>query len=315
MSGSRPSSAPNLGDYKEEDFHPFPDDWKAPNGTIPLSEAIAQLNKYKEFACGVGDWVNDSDTLDEKSKTADEEVTGDDNRKESAADMGGGGCEGWDGAAEHGTYSSSSGLSDDSDPNRTFTTGRRLGIHTLNSLFGEKPTAIDDEKDGNREKIDEVGVLDNDREDELDGEDRNEVVNGASPDHNPPESFSESHSEIGDIDEDPSFSSLVSRGELEYRLNQERVISSPNSESGIEADEEEFTAKSGTMVKEDEVEVMGKGGLDISASSGTVIDSDDEVVDKKTARAVFREFLDTKFDAGFNRAWDRVKKRKAESIN
>jgi hypothetical protein len=30
---------------------------------------------------------------------------------------------------------------------------------------------------------------------------------------------------------------------------------------------------------------------------------------------VLREFLETEFDAGFNRAWDRVKKRKADSIN
>ena len=46
-----------------------------------------------------------------------------------------------------------------------------------------------------------------------------------------------------------------------------------------------------------------------------MVGSDDEVVDKETARAVLREFLETEFDAGFKRAWDRVKKRKAESIN
>jgi hypothetical protein len=314
MSGFRPSSAPNPGDYREEEFHSFPDNWEAISGTVPLSEVIAQLNKYKGFTCGVGQ-VNDSDALDEKSRTADEEVTGGDIHKESAVKMRGGGFEGLHGAGEHSTYSSSSGLSDSSDPDRTFTTGRRLGFHALNSLLGERPISTDDEEYGTDEELDEGGVLDSDREDELGGEDRNEVDNGASPDYNPPESFSESHSESGDIDGDPSFSSLVTRGELEYQLNQERATSSSGSESGIVADEEEFEAESATIVGDNEVENTGREGLDISTLSETLIGSDDEVVDKDTARAVFREFLETEFDAGFKRAWDRVKKRKTESIN
>lgn len=314
MSGSRPSSAPNLGDYKEEEFHPFPDNWKAISGSVPLSEVIAQLNKYKRFTCTVGQ-VNDSDTLDEKSRIGDEEATGGHIHKESVAKMRGGGFEGWDGAREHSTYSSSSGLSDSSEPDRTFSTGRRLGIHALNSLLGGRPIATDDEEDGTDEELDEGGVLDSDREDELDGEDRNEVENGASPDYNPPESFSESHSESSGIDEDPSFSSLVARGELEYHLNQERVTSSPGSESGIVADEGEFTAESGTTVGDDEIKDTGRRRLDSSVLAATMIHSHDEVVDKETARAVLREFLETEFDAGFRRAWGRVKKGKAESIN
>src|ERR1700679_2153694 len=115
MSGSRPSSAPNLGDYREEEFHPFPDDWEAINGAVTLSEVIARLNKYKGFTSGVG-WVNDSDTLDEKSKTADLELAGGDTHKESVANMREGGFEGWDGAGKHSTYSSSAGLSDSFDP-------------------------------------------------------------------------------------------------------------------------------------------------------------------------------------------------------
>jgi hypothetical protein len=314
MSGSRPSAALNLGDYREEEFHPFPDDWEAISGTVPLSEVIAQLNKYKGFTCRVGQ-VNDSDPLDEKSRIADEEATGGYIHKESVAKMRGGGFEGWDGTGEHSSYSSSSGLSDSSDPDRTFTTGRRLGIHALNSLLGERPIATDDEGDGNDEELDEGGVLDSGREDELDGEDRNEVENGASPDYDPSTSFSESHSESGHIDGDPSFSSLVTRGELEYHLNRERVTSSSGSESGIVADEVEFEAESGTIVDDNEVEDVGRGGLDISTLFGTMIGSDDELVDKETARAVLREFLETEFDAGFKRAWDRVKKRMSESIN
>lgn len=314
MSGFRPSSAPNPGDYREEEFHSFPDNWEAISGTVPLSEVIAQLNKYKGFTCGVGQ-VNDSDALDEKSRTADEEVTGGDIHKESAVKMRGGRFERLHGAGEHSTYSSSSGLSDSSDPDRTFTTGRRLGFHALNSLLGERPTATDDEKDGTNEEFDEGGVLDSDREDALGGEGRNEEDNGASPDYNPPESFSESHSESGDIDGDPSFSSLVTRGELEYQLNQERATSSSGSESGIMADEEEFEAESGTIVGDNEVEDTSRGGLDISTLPGALIGSDDEVVDKETARAVLREFLETEFDAGFKRAWERVKRGKTESIN
>jgi hypothetical protein len=81
------------------------------------------------------------------------------------------------------------------------------------------------------------------------------------------------------------------------------------------ADEGEFTAESGKTVGDDEVKDTGRGRLDSSVLAVTMIHSDDEVVDKETARAVLREFLETEFDAGFRRAWDRVKKRNAESIN
>jgi hypothetical protein len=296
MSDPWPSSAPDLGDYREEDFHPSPD-------------------KGSTDGVGDDDWVTDSDTLDLNYKTAEEEFTEGDIHDDSVEEMMGGVMEGGDQAGRHSTHSSSSGVSFSSDLGRRSTTGRRLSRHTMNALLRQTPVTTDDEE-CSREESDEGGVLDSGREHEVVAECRNYVENGGSPDYNPPESFSGFHSEGGDTDEEPSFSRLVLRRKSEYHPNQERVSSSPGSESGIEADdEEEFIAKSRTIVKEDEVEVTGNGGLDVSAPSRTAVDNCDEVIDKKTARAVLREFLETEFDAGFNRAWERVKTRKAESIN